>query len=309
MAVSIPDVFHSPLVHDSGTRDSAIWFGVAYVVVQLLVLGMQGSAAMREPATRKAFIDFATFASIAPLLVAAGGFVHGGARTGLWIAAALINVAGALRGASGEWVIHAVHFAERHTLFVIISLGEALVAIGATASDLGLTLRILVGLTSATAVACVVWWVYFAFIPDVTEHTLEHARGSQRGTAARDLFTFGHFPIVVGIVGYAVVAKHMVAAPGHALSDADGWLLIGALAILIGGCLNIQWHVRRRLAIERFVAVAAIVVWVLAGDSLAGWAVVGGIAAILAVMQSITWRRFRQRALADEPSSATTGHT
>jgi low temperature requirement protein LtrA len=139
----------------------------------------------------------------------------------------------------------------------------------------------------------VVWWVYFAFIPSVTEHTLEHARGGQRSRAARDLFTFGHFPIVVGIVGYAVVAKHMVAAPGSELSDADGWLLICAFAILIGGCLNIQWHVRRRLAIERFVAVAVIAVLVLVGGSLAGWAVVSGIAGILAIMQSITWRRFR----------------
>jgi hypothetical protein len=62
---------------------------------------------------------------------------------------------------------------------------------------------------------------------------------------------------------------------------------------LIGGCLNIQWHVRRRLAIERFVAVAVIAVLVLVGGSLAGWAVVSGIAGILAIMQSITWRRFR----------------
>ncbi|MEY2580562.1 MAG: hypothetical protein QOE09_411 [Ilumatobacteraceae bacterium] len=298
MAVSIPNAFHSSHVHDSGLQDSGVWFGVAYVTVQLLVLGMQGSAAMRESSTRKAFVDFAMFASIAPVVVAVGGFVHGGARTGLWIAAALINVAGAVRGASGEWVINPVHFAERHTLFVIISLGEALVAIGATASDLGLTFRILVGLTSATAAACVVWWVYFAFIPSVTEYTLEQAHGGQRGVAARDLFTFGHFPIVVGIVGYAVVAKHMVAAPAHTLTDADGWLLIGALAILIGGTLNIQWHVRHRLAVERIVAVAAIAAWVLVGASLAGWAVIGGIAGILAVMQSITWRRFRQRGLA-----------
>ena len=36
-------------------------------------------------------------------------------------------------------MINPVHFAERHTLFVIISLGEALVAIGATASDVGLS--------------------------------------------------------------------------------------------------------------------------------------------------------------------------
>ena len=38
-------------------------------------------------------------------------------------------------------MINPVHFAERHTLFVIISLGEALVAIGATASDIGLDVK------------------------------------------------------------------------------------------------------------------------------------------------------------------------
>ncbi len=59
--------------------------------------------------------------------------------------------------------------------------------------------------------ACVLWWVYFAFIPDVAEHRLESA--AQRGRVARDLFTFGHFPIVAGILGYAVVAKHMVPDP------------------------------------------------------------------------------------------------
>ncbi len=298
MAVSIPNAFHDAS-HGSGPRDSGAWFGVAYMAVQLLVLGMQGNEAMHEPATRKAFINFASFASIAPVLVLGGGFAHGGLRTGLWIAAGLINVGGAMRGASGEWVINPVHFAERHTLFVIISLGEALVAIGATTSDLGLSFRILVGLVSATAVACVTWWVYFAFIPSVAEYTLENTRSTKRGKAARDLFTFGHFPIVTGILAYAVVAKHMVAEPAHTLPIAYRWLLISAFAMLIGGCLHIQWRVVHRLAVERFVAVAGITVWVLAGRSLSGWAVVGGIAVILAVMQAITWRRFRKGALAD----------
>ena len=316
MAVSIPNAFHSS-PHGAGPRDSGAWFGVAYMAVQLLVLGMQGSEAMHEPATRKAFIDYASFASIAPVLVLAGGFAHAGAlghdgvRTGLWIAAGLINVVGAMRGASGEWVINPVHFAERHTLFVIISLGEALVAIGATTSDLGLSFRILVGLVSATAVACVTWWVYFAFIPSVAEYTLENTRSTQRGKAARDLFTFGHFPIVTGILAYAVVAKHMVAEPAHTLPIAYRWLLISAFAMLIGGCLHIQWRVVHRLAVERFVAVAVITVWVLAGRAaLSGWAVVGGIAVILAIMQSITWRRFRKGALwSGGPSSTGAGRT
>jgi low temperature requirement protein LtrA len=283
MAVSIPDAFH----------DSGAWFGVAYMAVQLLVLAMQGTEAWRDAATRQAFIDFGSFASVAPLLVVAGGFAHDGVRVTLWIAAALVNVVSALRGASGEWVINPVHFAERHSLFVIISLGEAVVAIGATASDVGLTARVLVGLAAATSVACVLWWVYFAFIPDVAENKLEGT--AHRGQAARDLYTFGHFPIVAGILGYAVVVKHMVADPREALPIGDRWLLITAMAILIGGLLQIQWRVIHRLAPERFVAVAMIAVWLLVGSDLPGSMAVGGIAVILAAMQTITGRRYRRR--------------
>src|SRR3954470_14788248 len=293
MAVSIPHSFGTD-GHDTGT-----WFGVAYLVVQLLVLGMQGTTAMRDSSTRKAFIDFGSFATVAPVLVAAGGFAHDGLRVGFWIAAALINVVAALRGASGEWVINAVHFAERHTLFVIISLGEAVISIGATASEIGLDRTTFVGLVVGSAVACVLWWVYFAFTPGVTEHTLRTAATIRRGTVARDLFTFGHFPIVAGILGYAVVVKHMVADPHAPLPLADRWLLIGAMAVFIGGCLNIQWHVVHRLAPERFVAIAVISAWLLIGDSLAGWTAVGGIALVLAAMQAITWRRFRAGALAE----------
>jgi low temperature requirement protein LtrA len=290
MAVAIPNAFHS------GAHDTGRWFGVAYVVVQLLVLGMQGTTAFQDASTRQAFVDFVKFASIAPLFVVAGGFADHHVRLVLWIIAALVNVAGAIRGASGEWAINAVHFAERHTLFVIISLGEALVAIGATASDVGLTFRICVGLVTATAVACVLWWVYFAFIPSVAEHTLEHARRAQRGRAARDLFTFGHFPIVTGILGYAVVVKHMVAEPTASIAAADRWLLVTAFTLLLGGCVHIQWRVAHRLTYERLAAVAVIAAWTLLGRSLAGSATIGGIAAILAVMQSVTSRRFRSSA-------------
>src|SRR6476469_2735005 len=81
MAVSIPHAFGTGNVADTG-----VWFGLAYLVVQLLVLAMQGATAMRDPVTRKAFINYTSFASVAPVLVAAGGFAHDGVRVGLWIA-------------------------------------------------------------------------------------------------------------------------------------------------------------------------------------------------------------------------------
>jgi len=62
MTISIPEAFHS----------TGIWFGVAYLGVQLMVLGMQGSVAMADPATRSAFIRFASVAAIAPVAVMIG---------------------------------------------------------------------------------------------------------------------------------------------------------------------------------------------------------------------------------------------
>jgi len=163
----------------------------------------------------------------------------------------------------------------------------------------GLDRATFVGLVAGCSVACVLWWVYFAFTPAVTEHTLRHAATRNRGKVARDLFTFGHFPIVMGILGYAVVVKTMVHDPRAPLPLAERWLLVAAMAVFIGGCLHLQWHVVHRLAPERFVAIAVIAAWLLIFDAVAGWVAVGAIAVVLAVMQAITWHRFRRGALAD----------
>ena len=76
MAVSIPHSFHEWCGH-------RMWFGIAYMAVQLLVLAHAGHQGDARAATRKAFIDYASFASIAPVLVVAGGFAHDGVA-GVW---------------------------------------------------------------------------------------------------------------------------------------------------------------------------------------------------------------------------------
>ena len=67
----------------------------------------------------------------------------------------------------------------------------------------------------------------------------------------------------------------MVAHPSVALAVSDRWLLVGALTMLVGGYLHIQFRVVHHLSSERFVAIVA------------------GIAVILTAMHSITWRKFR----------------
>jgi low temperature requirement protein LtrA len=283
MTVAIPEAYHR----------NGVWFGAAYFGVQVLVLAMHGAFAMGDPLTRSAFVRYSSTAVIAPALVLAGSFFHGNVRVGLWVLAAVINMIAGLRAARGEWVINPVHFAERHALFVIIALGEVLVAAGASATEVGLDGRTMLAIAVSVAVACMLWWAYFAFIPEVGEHRLRAASPQERGVLARDVYTFGHFPLVFGLVLYAVVVEHLIPRPnGHLLTD-DRWLLALSVAFFVGGLLIIQFRVVRRLAPERLIAVPVAAGLCALGGVLPALVVVAAVAVAYSVMTALTWHRFR----------------
>ena len=289
-AVAIPHVF------DDAPDAAARWFAGTYFGVLLLVLAVQGLEARKVPETWTAFVRYMSVVVIAPVVVLVGSFVHGTPRAVVWSVAVLINVIGALRAASaGEWSVDPVHFAERHALFIIISLGEVLVSAGLTASDAGLTAHTVEGLVAGVSVACVMWWIYFAYIPEVTEHRLRIAEGGERGRYARDVFTFGHFPLVAGIVSYAVVTKHLVAHPDGHLSAHDRWMLGLAVLMFLGGLMLQQFVIIRRVAPERVVALVVCLGAAAAGRWIPALVLVPGVAVVLGVMQAVTLRRMRGR--------------
>lgn len=285
--------------------DQGRWFASAYLVVQLLVLVFQALEARKTEPTKQAFLRYAPLAAIAPTLLFVGGFFSGNTRLGIWIAVAIGMIISALSATSrdsGSWAMDATHFAERHALFMIITLGEVLVAIGATSAAVVEEQRLDASLLSAviatTAVACVLWWAYFGFVPAVIELTLREASPSEQGSMARDVGSFGHFPLVFGLILYAVVAKHVIAHADERLTVADRWLLVAAMMLFIGGQLLIQFRVVRRLAPERFVAIAAIALLALLGGTLRGPVVIALLALTLVAMSVLTARRFRESELA-----------
>jgi len=271
------------------------WFGAAYMGVQLLVLAIQGSVAWGHESTRGSYIRYATFAVASPIVVMAGALSPGNARVALWAVAGLLNVVGALRAAGGSWTIDPVHFAERHALFIIISLGEVLVAAGATLAGAGLTARNVAGLTVAVAMACVLWWTYFAYLPEVSERHLRAAQGEERGRLARDMFTFGHFPLAFGLILYAVVAKHIVEHPTQRFDLHDRWVLALSVLTYIGGLSAIQWRAIHRVAPERWFVLALGAVVPVLGRWLPPLVVVTVMTIVLGAMHTVTLRRINGR--------------
>ena len=122
----------------------------------------------------------------------------------------------------------ASHFAERNGLFIIIALGESVVGIGLTAVKVPLDLTHLGAMVVAFAGVAGLWWVYFEGAAPYAERQMAALSGGARGRFARDVYSFLHYPMVVGIVIFAVGMEDLVAHP------VDPLPLVGRLAVSWG---------------------------------------------------------------------------
>ena len=120
VALAVPQAFDA----------DAVLFGVAYLIVRLVHLGLYAIAGKRDPDLLGAVLRMVPVATLAPLLIVVAGFFDGPTQAALWVVALAVDYLGVLVGHMQGWRISPAHFAERHGLIVIIALGESVVAIG-----------------------------------------------------------------------------------------------------------------------------------------------------------------------------------
>jgi len=190
---------------------------------------------------------------------------------------------------NSAWRVNPVHFAERHGLFIIIVLGEVLVAIGIAAREHEMTLLVAGAVVASAFLAGVIFWSYFGFVARFGEEGLKVGHGLERARLARDFFTYGHFPLVLGVAFLASVIEHVVAEPEGHLHDEQLWLLGTSVALIGGGFMWLQWRLRRRVAPERPVAIAVVLGFLALGaPHIGGVAVIAIVGAVMAASQTIT---------------------
>ena len=219
-------------------------------------------------------------------LVLAGALVGPEVRVWVWVAAIVADLAAAAIGASNEaWDLAPGHFSERHGLFVIIALGESLIlGASAIAGDVRSTDLVLTA-GAALLVACLLWWTYFGWLKEALEEAFAATSLAERGPAARDAYSFGHFPLIGGIIGFAVAVEEMLLHPDR---PADG-AVIAALAVGLGlfvGCSAASyWRVSRTVLTARLAIAAATVAAVaLAGRLDPMWPLLVAATGLLAIV-------------------------
>ena len=284
MALAVPDAF----------QDEAAWFAVAYFVVRALNSALFAWGVRDDPGNLRATLRLAPWFLGAAVVALAGGFVDPDYRAWVWLASLVIDVVGTLTVARLEWRVSPSHFAERFALIVIIALGESIVAIGIGTSGLERDATYALSVVVAFAGVAALWWAYFDFTATAAERALRRASPQARGPLARDVFTYFHYPVVLGIILYAVAAKKTLEHPLDPLSEAGRWALGLGIAVFLVGFALMRFRVVHRIAWERLAAAALALVLAVVLDGTDALVTLTAVIAVLALSVAAEAARLRE---------------
>jgi low temperature requirement protein LtrA len=270
-------------------EDEAPVFACTYAAVRFLHLALYADASRRGNASWQAIAGFGAAVVAGMALLLAGAFLGGTAQTVLWVLAAAIDYAGPawltrerLRGLQHVAV---AHFAERYSLFVIICLGESIVAIGVGASEERFDAELVAGVGLGLLITVALWWTYFDRFATVAEDRLR--THDDPVLAAADAYSYLHLVIVAGIIVFAVGVKLAIHDVGEPLGDATRLALCGGVALYLAGHVAFRLRLVGSVGLEKVAAVAALLGLYAVGADMAAWALAGAVTAVLGAMCAV----------------------
>jgi low temperature requirement protein LtrA len=269
--------------------DEAIVFAATYAAVRLLHLALYADASRKGNASWAAIAGFGITVLIGMALLVAGALIGGNAQVVLWTVAAAIDYAGPawltrerLRGLQRVAV---AHFAERYSLFVIICLGESIVAIGVGASAERFDAQLVAAVGLGLLITVALWWTYFDRFAAIAEQRLR--THDDPVLAAADAYSYLHLVIVAGIIVFAVGIKQAAGAVDAPLGDAARLALCGGVALYLTGHVAFGLRMVGSIGVEKLVAAVAVLVLYAVGGDLDAWLLAGAVALVLAAMCAV----------------------
>ncbi|MEV1329385.1 low temperature requirement protein A [Micromonospora costi] len=146
------------------------------------------------------------------------------------------------------------HWAERHSLVMLMALGETIISIGTSrgfAGDKPITWSVLLGSVLGLVVVAFLWWAYFDIAALDAEQALESTPGPMRARLARDAYTLLHLPMIGGLILVSFGLKHALSATEagttHEWGSAELAALYGGVVLYLLGLVAFEWRVVRRI--------------------------------------------------------------
>lgn len=281
ITLAIPDAF----------GDTGWAFGVGYFVVNAVHTGLFTVAG--GAGVVRAFRRLGPLNLISATLILVGGFLPGHARVALWAAAALVQIASPYLNPIGEFRIAPAHFVERHSLLLLVVLGESLISLGIGAAGLEIDAVLLLTAVLALVTAALMWWTYFGVGMQIVERALAAIEPSRRSLAAIHAFGWAHLAMFGGIIAFAAGVKKAISHADSHLVLAEAAALGLGIALFLAGDVAFRLVLRLPGALHRAAAGVAAVAVIPAG-MVAG---VLGLATAVVVLGAMAFLEHRVRGL------------
>ncbi len=229
MALAIPHAF----------AEDGWLFGVSYLVVNLVHSALFMSAG---PLAVQAMRRLAPLNIGAAALVLGSSFIAEPYRHIFWVAALLLQIVTPYLHNVGMHSLSTSHFVERHSLVIIVAIGESIVSIGVGVQGQQLGGGSILVAVLGLCIAYYLWWIYFAGDDARSEQALARAADPfRRARLALSGWFYAHYPMLLGIVIFSVGMKKTV---GRAFESLD-W----KYAVALGGGVALYqlghaWFVR-----------------------------------------------------------------
>ena len=272
--------------------DRAVLFAVAYLVLRwvLLVLVTPGRGLYVNPFTVAALVT-------GPMRLA-GALAGGSPQLWLWGIAAVLDVATPALARRRVLLLsfEPNHLPERFGLFVIIALGESIVAIGTPVAGAHLGVAEGAAVSCAFVIACGLWWVYYQFAASAIRHGLLIA--TVRADIVRQVLSYAHLVLIGGIIAVAVGLAEAVAHPGHHLGGGYAGLLYGGAAAYLATFGYTRWRMFGKVSTHRLTAGIVAVLLIPLAAAVPGLAALAVLAGLLVGLNTFEyWRVARSGGL------------
>jgi len=289
MSASLPRAF----------EDLGLWVGGAYAIQQIgrtvfMVIALRGHPLEVN------FQRILAWCVVSSAFALAGGLVHGNARALLWLGAVCVDLLGGVvgfatpglgRSRTSDWTIEGGHFAERCQAFILIALGESIVIIGATLTDVKpVTAASVASFVVAFVGSVGLWWLYFDQSAGAAAEMI--ARSDDPGRLGRSAYHLIHPVMVAGIIVCAAADEKVLADPGAPASTASAWMILGGPALFLAGHAAFKLVVWRVVSWPRVAGIAVLGLLALAAHAIPALALATCAAAVViavAVSDRLPW--------------------
>jgi len=245
---------------------------ISFVVIHAIVVALFLRAARLYPGRQAFSIRYASGFGLAAVIWLVSLALPEAIQPWVWVVALAVDLLTPWVAvlAVVERTFDVSHIPERYGLFTIIVLGEAVIAVARSMSEVEWTPAAVIAAIAGFIIAVVIWWAYFAH---------PHAELLERGRLASFIWGYGHIFVWMGIAitGVGIELAIEAAAAGHALADGQRLILCGGPALYLTAMALLRsagaGHVTDRVVVILLAtAVAFIVIW-LAGGALSPQAV------------------------------------